>query len=83
MREVIRRDGSVALYADDDDDDVAVVEPIIAGFVPVRGNACCACGAPLESWGWRCVAGDDVELGCARCHRVHGHFRLGAKVHRR
>jgi len=23
-----------------------------------------------------------VELSCNRCHRVHGHFLLGTKVHR-
>ena len=28
------------------------------------------------------AATDDVELGCARCHGVHGHMRLGTKVHR-
>ena len=28
------------------------------------------------------AATDDVELGCARCHRVHEHIRLGTKVHR-
>jgi hypothetical protein len=32
-------------------------------------------------------AGDEdlvvvVELGCTRCHRVHAHIRLGARVHR-
>jgi len=82
MYEIQRRDGSVALYGDGDDQDLVVVEPIIASFVPVRGNAVCVCGAPLQAWNWRCVAADDVELGCSRCHRVHGHFQLGTRVHR-
>ena len=82
MRESFRRDGSVALFDDDDDRDGVIVELTITSFAPVRGNAYCICGAPLQGWGWRCVAADDVELSCARCHRVHGHFQLGTKVHR-
>jgi hypothetical protein len=82
MREVIRRDGCVAVYDDHADGDVVIVEPTVVSFAPARGNARCACGAALEPSGWRCVAADDVELACNRCHRVHGHFRLGTRVHR-
>jgi hypothetical protein len=82
MRELSRRDGAVILTGEGDDRDQVVVEAVVASFTPIRGNSFCACGAPLQQWGWRCVAADDVEFGCDRCHRVHGHFRLGTKVHR-
>jgi hypothetical protein len=82
MREVQRRDGSVALYDEDDDQDMIVVEPAVIAFTPIHGNARCACGAALAPWSYRCVAADDVEIGCGRCHRVFGHFRLGTRVHR-
>ena len=80
MREALRRDGSVALYDENDDGDMIIIEPIVTAFTPVRGNARCVCGAPLAPY--RCVAADDVEIGCGRCHRVFGHFRLGTRVHR-
>ena len=82
MREVQRHDGCVALFDENDDGDMVIIEPIITAFAPVRGNARCVCGAPLTPWDYRCVAADDVEIGCSRCHRVHGHFRLGTRVHR-
>ena len=82
MREFPCRDGSVALYDQDDDQDMIIVEPTVTSFAPVRGNARCVCGAPLEAWSLRCVATDAVELGCARCHRVHGHIELGTRVRR-
>jgi hypothetical protein len=82
MREVVRRDGCVVLYDDDPHGDLVIIEPTVISFAPVRGNARCTCGAPLEPSSWRCVATDEVELACNRCHRVHGHLRLGARVHR-
>jgi hypothetical protein len=82
MREIQCHNGVLALYDEENDEDRVIVEPVVISFVPVRGNARCICGAPLEGWGWRCVAVDDVELGCARCHRVHGNIRLGTRVHR-
>jgi hypothetical protein len=84
MREMPRSDGSVALYGDNSDDDLVIIEPIVTGFVPVNGGALrCDCGAPLQPWSWRCVAAENiVEIGCARCHRVNAHIRLGTKVHR-
>ena len=82
MREVQRHDGSVAFYDENDDGDMVIIEPIVTAFTPVRGNARCVCGAPLAPWGYRCVTADDVEIGCGRCHRVFGHFRLGTRVHR-
>jgi len=82
MREAQRRDGSVILFDEDNDQDVVTVEPCVTAFIPISGNACCACGEPLQSWGWRCVAADYVELECSRCHRVHGHLRLGTNVYR-
>ena len=82
MREVRQRDGSIVLYGENDDSDTVIVEPIVTAFAPVRGTAHCVCGAALTPWGFRCVAADDVEIGCGRCHRVHGHFRLGTRVHR-
>ena len=82
MRGALRRDGSTVLYGENDDSDMVIVEPIITAFAPVRGNARCVCGAALAPWSYRCVAADDIEIGCGRCHRVHGHFRLGTRVHR-
>ena len=82
MREVRQRDGSIVLYGENDDSDTVIVEPIITAFAPVRGNARCVCGAALAPWSYRCVAADDVEISCSHCHRVHGHFRLGTRVHR-
>ena len=82
MRGALRRDGSTVLYGENDDSDMVIVEPIITAFAPVRGNARCVCGAALAPWSYRCVATDDVEIGCGRCHRVLGHFRLGTRVHR-
>ena len=82
MREAQRRDGSITLFGEDGDEDMVIVEPRVITFNPIPGAACCACGTPLQSWGWRCVAADSVELGCGRCHRVHGHLQLGTKVYR-
>ena len=82
MREFFRRDGAVVLTGDHGDADQVVVEGAITAFAPVPGNSMCACGRPLQRWSWRCVATDSVEIGCDRCHRVHGHFRLGTRVHR-
>ena len=45
MREIPCRDGSVALYDQDDDQDMVIVEPTVTSFAPVRGNARCVCGA--------------------------------------
>ena len=50
MREALRRDGSVALYDENDDGDMVIIEPIVTAFTPVRGNARCVCGAPLAPW---------------------------------
>jgi hypothetical protein len=80
VREVRRSDGTVVLQGENDDRDMVVVEAIAIAFAPLRGNARCACGASLEAWGWRCVATDNVELGCVHCHRVHGFMRLGVRV---
>ena len=80
MREAQRRDGSITLFGEDGD--MVIVEPRVTALIPTPGNAYCACGEPLQSWGWRCVATDSVELGCDRCHRVHGHLQLGTKVYR-
>jgi hypothetical protein len=83
MREMPRADGSVALYDDDDDQDLVIVEPIVTGFAPVNGSAPrCVCGAPLQPWSWRFVAADSIEIGCDRCHRVNAHIRLGTRVYR-
>jgi hypothetical protein len=81
MRINERRDGGTTVF-DEDSNDMIIVEPRVTAFVPVDGNASCACGASLKPWGWQCVAADAVELSCDRCHRVHGHFLLGTKVHR-
>ena len=81
MREFFRRDGAVVLTGDDGDEDQVVVEAAVVAFRPVPGNARCVCGAPLGPH-WRCLAADEVELGCTHCHRVHGHIRLGTEVHR-
>jgi len=82
MRELSHFDDCVALYADDDDADMVIVEPCLIAFAPVHGGAHCVCGAPLQPWSCRCVAVNRVELGCARCNRVHGVIRFGTKVRR-
>jgi hypothetical protein len=82
MRDAARRDGCTVVY-DEAESDMIVVEPVVTGFTAARGGACCtACGAPLQSWGWRHATGSEVELVCVRCHQVHGRFQLGSKVHR-
>jgi hypothetical protein len=80
MRWSSRRDGAVAVYDDlGTGDDMLVVEPIITDFfTPVNGNGRCACGAPLSL---RRLA-EGAELGCHRCHRVHGFIGVGTRVHR-
>jgi hypothetical protein len=82
MYDVLRRDGSTAILADHDADDLIVVEAVVTSFAPVRGAAHCACGAPLEPWSLRCTATDTAELYCNSCHRVHGHIGLGTKAYR-
>jgi hypothetical protein len=82
MREMFRRDGSTAIFDDNDPGDLVIIEPVVANFVPTNGNARCICGAPLRSWSWRMADVSTVEIGCSRCHRVLGHFQLGTKVHR-
>jgi len=54
MREIPCRDGSVALYDQDDDQDMVIVEPTVTSFAPVRGNArwkrgACAVWRPTRS----------------------------------
>jgi hypothetical protein len=83
MREQSRFDDCVALYDDDDDADVVVVDPVFIDFVPAGHEMRCVCGAPLQPWSLRTTgAVNRVELGCDRCHRVHGHLRLGTRVYR-
>ena len=82
MREHPRRDGCVVLYADDNDDDSAIVEPIVAAFTANGSALHCSCGAPLRPWSWRRTA-DCVEICCARCHCVHGYIQLNTKVYPR
>jgi hypothetical protein len=82
VREHPRRDGCVTLYADSDDDDFAIVEPLVAAFTTNGCTLHCSCGAPLKSWSWRCSAGG-IEICCARCHCVHGQIQLGTKVYHR
>jgi hypothetical protein len=77
MREMSRRDGCVAVYDDDDGQDLIIVEPLMLGLAPVPGNAHCICGAPLQRWSWRHVTADAVEIGCDRCHRAIAFIRLG------
>jgi hypothetical protein len=81
MRESHRRDGSVVVFGDADDQDELVAEARIQAFVPVPGNARCACGTPLQRWSLR-HAGNGAEIGCSRCHRVHGFLELEVQVHR-
>ena len=56
MREDPLRDGSVALYADHDDNDSVTVEPIITAFTAMRGALFCVCGAvptePAYAFDW-------------------------------
>jgi hypothetical protein len=81
MRENSRRDGCVVLYADGDDRDRAVVEPIIAGFRGMNGSLrCSSCGAALRDWSWR-QTDEGAEILCRSCHYVHGVITLSAKVH--
>ena len=83
MREMPCSDGCVVLYDENDDQDMAIVEPVVTDFIPTRNSLhCAACGAPLQPWDWRRVAVSNIELHCSHCHRVHGLFRLGTKVFR-
>jgi hypothetical protein len=73
---------AVAIYDDTDtNDDVIVVEAVVASFTPVRDGLQCPCGALVRAFALRATA-DGAELHCHRCHRVHGHIDLGVKVHR-
>ena len=81
MREIHRYDGSVVLYGENDDNDMAIVEPVVVGFSPVPGNVRCVCGVPLQRWSWRPVDVDHVEISCDRCHRVLGIIELDTRVH--
>jgi hypothetical protein len=81
MRDMPRADGATAIFGDDDQEQI-IVEPIITGFLPVRGNSRCICGATLQPSSFRCVTPDGAELGCTRCHRVHGYFHLATRSHR-
>jgi hypothetical protein len=81
MCEFLRRDGAVVLTGGDGNEDQVIVEGVVTAFTP-RGNSHCVCGAALRPWSWRCVAADSVEIGCGRCHRVHGIIGIGVRVHR-
>jgi hypothetical protein len=81
MREHTRRDGAVVLTGDGDDQDQVIVEATVARFTPVRDGLQCSCGALLRAFALR-VTVEGAELSCHKCHRVHGHFELGVRVHR-
>ena len=76
MRESHRQDGTIGIFGDADDPDELVVEPRINSFIPIRGNSYCVCGAELQPWSLR-HAVNGVELGCARCNRVHALISIG------
>jgi hypothetical protein len=88
MESISRLDGCVCVVDEHNIQDMIIVEPTLASFTPVRGNAVCICGAPIEPWGWRCLAtpvehtATSIELSCSHCHRVHARFQLGTRVHR-
>jgi hypothetical protein len=79
MRESLRRDGCVALHPNDDDNDVAIVEPVLVKFIP-RNLHCGCCGAPQRPWSWH-VVDDGAELICHACHSELAAVELGTKVH--
>jgi hypothetical protein len=82
MRWSARRDGAVAIYDDTDaNNDMIIIEAVVAGFTPVRDGLQCPCGARLSSFALRATA-DGAELVCHQCHRVHGRIELGVRVHR-
>jgi hypothetical protein len=81
MREHLRCDGAIVLSGDGDDSDQVMVEGVVTGFAPVRGNLHCACGAELRPWHWRSSSADTVELVC-RCNRTLACITIGVRVHR-
>ena len=80
MREMPLADGATAILGDDEQH-LIIIEPIVTAFLPVRGNSLCICGAPLGPSSFRCLTPDGAELGCNRCHRVHGYFQLATRSH--
>jgi hypothetical protein len=58
MRWNSRRDGAVAIYDENDDRDLMVVEPILTSFTPTREGQC-DCGGAL---GFRCTTDGAGEI---------------------
>jgi hypothetical protein len=61
MRWSSRRDGAVVIYDDapayePGDDDMMVVEAVVASFTPVRDGLQCSCGAVLKHRATACGA---------------------------
>jgi hypothetical protein len=78
MRTEQTRSGDVLVY-DDDNEDFLVIEPYVCAYIPTLGNSGCVCGAQLSLR--PCTEGG-AELSCHRCHRVHGHISVAARIHR-
>jgi hypothetical protein len=75
MRFSERRDGSIEVQ--DDDNELLIVEPRVAGFTPGR-NSRCVCGGSLV---FRRATNGSNEIACLRCHGVFASLDLGARVH--
>jgi hypothetical protein len=78
MRWSERRDGATAVYDDTTiNDDMLIIEPIIAAFTP--DGWCSRCNGAL---GFRRATDGTSEIQCLRCHSVRARLSLGTKVHR-
>ena len=77
MRWSERRDGAVAVYDENDDQDLMIVEPVVEEFTPTHAGRC-RCGAQLD---FRRTA-NGAEVFCFRCHTTLARIDLGTKVHR-
>jgi hypothetical protein len=78
MRWSERRDGAVAVYDENDDQDLMIVEPVVERLTPTHAGRC-RCGGALS---FRCVTDGTNEIFCFRCHTTLARIELGAKVYR-
>lgn len=74
MRWNYRNGGSVDVFADDSDDELVTVVPVVAAFRP--GHPC-RCGGRLDIFR---ASDGAVEIVCLRCHGVAGRLHLGTGV---
>jgi hypothetical protein len=71
-----RRDGATAIT--DDANDLLIVEPTIASFMPAKDTRCPRCSGKLAH---RRAIDGQYEVVCLGCHAVLARVELGTKVH--